>query len=1297
MLNMPLPSVAFTFNRDIMKADTGASRTYLKSEHEKYLLNTKILTHGPTATLPNNEQIKASTQGILPLHSAVRPTALIYPALQNESLLSIGQLCDHGCIAIFDKNKLHIVKDGKLVLSGLRNLNDGLWDVPFKNNDIQSINYIISKEKSKTELAQYLHACAFSPVVSTFQQCIKKGNFITWPGIDDINFKKFINTTEATIKGHLDQERQNVQSTKSKQSIETEDVFPSQIKEKTSNCFYIIFNLEKDATSYTDLTGRFPHQSSRGNNYIFLAYNYDSNAILVEAIPNRETATIIAAWKKTHDRLQRNGVATKHYVLDNECSAVFKEALHKENVSFELVPPHQHRRNSAERAIRSFKNHFLAGLGTCDPNFPLREWDRLLSQAELTLNLLRNSRLNPKLSAWAFLFGNHDFNKNPLLPPGTRVILHAKPGKRASWAFHGEQGWYVGPATEHYRCITCYIPKTHRERITDTAKIIPNNIPLPQASLNEHLRATATDLVHLLNHKEKAFPVHQSTTNALLDIAKILGRDSTPPISDIVPVNKNNKTPIIPNDNNKTSVSPFVNERTITSNERGGRTSEGERISTSEGEGVVFDVYKKTITPVITTTIPKYSGLYGQKSSIKKIHIAPKHTPIKKSTHSNFSESLQKIIEEYVNVPKATRSSLRSKLIPNMKPRIAPSYIPIPKSYKSMRQSTSHPMLLRKRFSTIRRQPSYKHLAAQSILTNEVTNNMLHIFNEEGNKLSLDKLLRDNPAIWGTALSNEIGRLSQGVSDVKGNNAMTFIPRHEVPKNKKVAYANMVCDHKPLKDEKYRVRLTIGGDVLDYAGDKSSPAASLIEAKLLLNSVISDCDKGARFMSLDIKDFFLQSNLPESEYLRIHGKYFLKDIRLKYGINAIIAEDGFVYCKVNRGIYGLKQAAKLARDQLIENLKPYGYSPSPFAPNIWKHSTRPTKFCLCVDDFGVKYFSEDDANHLISSLKTAYNITTDIRGDNFCGLHLEWDYSNKWVDISMPEYVKKTLKKLDHPTPQKPTHAPHRWVPKTYGKKIHLTQPEDISEKLSTEETRKIQSIVGSFLYYARAVDSTIHTALNDIATTQASPTKKTKDATIMLLDYLHTHPNAKIRFHASDMQMHIDSDAAYLVAPKAKSRIVGYFYLSDTYPNQQSSLPTLNAPVHIECQLLKHVVTSAAEAETSAIFHNTKIGIWIKKMLTALGHPQNIIPIKTDNSTAEAFSNSTLKEKKSKAWDMRLNWLQDRVKQKDIKVYWSAGSNNFADYPTKHFSPTYHQKIRPTYILKGYHINNMGFSARVC
>ena len=122
-------------------------------------------------------------------------------------------------------------------------------------------------------------------------------------------------------------------------------------------------------------------------------------------------------------------------------------------------------------------------------------------------------------------------------------------------------------------------------------------------------------------------------------------------------------------------------------------------------------------------------------------------------------------------------------------------------------------------------------------------------------------------------------------------------------------------------------------------------------------------------------------------------------------------------------------------------------------------------------------------------------------------------------------------------------------------KKFILAQPEDTSDLLPTEEITHIQRIVGSFLYYARAVDNTIQTAVNEMAATQASSTTKTKDATIMLMDYLYTHPQAKIRYTASDMQLYVDSDAAYLVAPKAKSRIGGYFFIEAIHINQKIHL----------------------------------------------------------------------------------------------------------------------------------------------
>ena len=163
---------------------------------------------------------------------------------------------------------------------------------------------------------------------------------------------------------------------------------------------------------------------------------------------------------------------------------------------------------------------------------------------------------------------------------------------------------------------------------------------------------------------------------------------------------------------------------------------------------------------------------------------------------------------------------------------------------------------------------------------------------------------------------------------------MEFINKLEIPHHKKITYANFVCDYRPLKTEKHRVRMTIGGDKLEYTDETTSPTASLIETKLLINSVISDAKKGARFLTMDLKDHFLQTIMKDAEYMRIHKKYVTDEIQQEYDTDKFMCGDGFIYCKIKRGVYGLKQAARLAYDLIKEILTPHGYAPDPISPNI---------------------------------------------------------------------------------------------------------------------------------------------------------------------------------------------------------------------------------------------------------------------------------------------------------------------------------------------------------------------------
>ena len=132
---------------------------------------------------------------------------------------------------------------------------------------------------------------------------------------------------------------------------------------------------------------------------------------------------------------------------------------------------------------------------SCNPNFPLNIWDRLIPHATLTLILPHPSRRNPRLSAEAQLNGAFDFNRTPLALPGTRVVVHKTPDNHLTLSPHGVDGWYIGPTPDHYRCHRVYIPRTRSERIAKTVEFSPHDCPLPSGSSTSAATAASRALV----------------------------------------------------------------------------------------------------------------------------------------------------------------------------------------------------------------------------------------------------------------------------------------------------------------------------------------------------------------------------------------------------------------------------------------------------------------------------------------------------------------------------------------------------------------------------------------------------------------------------------------------------------------------------------------------------------------------------------------------------------------------------------------------------------------------------------
>jgi hypothetical protein len=264
-------------------------------------------------------------------------------------------------------------------------------------------------------------------------------------------------------------------------------------------------------------------------------------------------------------------------------------------------------------------------------------------------------------------------------------------------------------------------------------------------------------------------------------------------------------------------------------------------------------------------------------------------------------------------------------------------------------------------------------------------------------------------------------------------------------------------------------------------------------------------------------------------------------------------------------MYGLTQAGLLANQLLQKRLSLFGYYPAYHTPGLWLHKTRPIAFSLIVDDFAIKYLGKQHADHLRDALLYSYELTTDWEGQVYSGMSLKWDYKNRTCDISMPGYLANVLSKFQRETSKQPQHTPSCYITPVYGANTqYATQYE--TSPLTAKQCLNIQKVTGSILYYARAVDPTVPMLLNDIATEKTKATEKTQAATNKVLAYLATHPYATIRYHASDMILHIHSDASYLSVSNARSRLGGLFFRGDKPPKDD----TLNVSIFNVASVIK-------------------------------------------------------------------------------------------------------------------------------
>jgi hypothetical protein len=236
----------------------------------------------------------------------------------------------------------------------------------------------------------------------------------------------------------------------------------------------------------------------------------------------------------------------------------------------------------------------------------------------------------------------------------------------------------------------------------------------------------------------------------------------------------------------------------------------------------------------------------------------------------------------------------------------------------------------------------------------------------------------------------------------------------------------------------------------------------------------------------------------------------------------------------------------------------------------------------------------------------------------------------------MPGYINKALKKYQHPTPTAPQDTPYEAAPIQYGAKVQQVKI-DTTSPLSSAKLKQVQDIVGTLLYYTRVVSPTLLAALSAIAGQQSNGTQAMANACNQLLDYVATLPNVASWYHACDMILAVHTDASYLSKAGGKSRAVGYFYLTNQNNKNfnKGVILTLSA-------IIKHVMSSASEAELSALYYGCKMAAPLRTTLKELGHNHaNPTPITTDNITVQGLTMGTMTAKASKSMDQRFHWLK--------------------------------------------------------
>ena len=1189
---------------------------------------------------------------------------------------------------ILNKTGFKIVDPSGLVICQNSKLpSDKVWMMPSSTtSSTPHTNYAVAnlfiKNEPNAVFVAYMSACFFNPTDTTFEKAARRGWFGNLPRLTGTMIAANLPHSQASSFGHLDRLRQNLRSTKTPTptptptptstptptptpitipttadlSDELDDLIdpidPDELLLKTFDVTELSDDDKKTLSIYFDATGMFPFDSIDGEKYIFITVY--KNYIHAEPMTDRSATSYIPRFRSAIEFFRSKGHLISSARLDNETSALLEKFFTQEaKIPFQYITAGSHRANKAERAIRSWKNHFIAGISSVDSSFPMHQWPKLIPQANITINLLRPSSINPLISAYKGIFNSdYDFLAHPIAPPGIKVTVYEPSDNRTSWNPHGVSGYYLGPALQHYRNMVTYIPETNGIRMSDQIDYFPTKFLFPGASTAEILIAAIDNLKLSLNSSNAVTPELETAAKALTDAVTTF-KLNTPPIG---PKSPDTLTPtdlnLIPTAVKRVQFldPPF-------------QVTEISTPLAQSPERVNLDTHQLRPVKHKRKIADNYRKLTAKEAS------AERFVQLKIRTGQRFidTEDTEEFQIDSVVMPNIT-SGAGSKTpfykLFNVKElcraKATRQYDYTPCSEINEKKS--------KYVQWVPRTATPTALAVQSTSPRDINRALNQTY--EGQPLNFKKAMALDPDLWFKCDVEEWDRLM--------DKTLLPIQLQCVPRGETISYYNKQIKEKEVfvNDIPYisaRVRGTYGGNICNYEGATSSNTAEYPLIKTLFSAVLHDVkhvNPNTKFINLDMVDFYIFSPMVHPAYMCVPLKDIPDIIINKYNLRTN-AHNGKAYFKVLMSMYGHPVAGRLANQLLWKTIATDGYYEDPLVPCLLRHKTRPVIGTVVVDDVGLKISSEDDLMHLVHSIEKVWPVKIMRNGNKFVGMDLKWNYdpTNPTLEITsntvIPDLLKrfypnKTLKGAD--TPGIP---PSHWS----------ISPDESEPLPCPEKTKFVQQFAGTVSHLARTVRHDLIPAVNEIAESQAAPTTKTMLLIDQLANYMARFPEGKVIFNATDMVLRCHYDSS--LRPHGRHKAGGVIY----HANSSDPPESIGNITEVICKLPTNCVASIAEGEYCAQFINGQAAYWHRVINEQMGYPQPTTKFYGDNTTAIGIANDDIKIKRSKGFDKAYHWFRDRARLQEFEAIHIASLLNGSDYQTKSLTTPEHKRQVTNYV----------------